>query len=95
MPPVDRLVRTGTIGLYYNPPDIGGTGIFRFINVANTPIPEPSSVELGSLGFVAPASLACSICLRFVGGSRFSMAQARAAKARERTASDGNKQFGT
>jgi RNA polymerase sigma factor (sigma-70 family) len=48
----------GTIGIYYNPPDSGGAGTFRYVHVADMPIPEPSSFVLGSLGAVALASFA-------------------------------------
>jgi RNA polymerase sigma factor (sigma-70 family) len=49
---------TGTIGVYYNPPDSGGTGTFRYIHVASIPIPEPSPVILASLGALSLGSFA-------------------------------------
>jgi RNA polymerase sigma factor (sigma-70 family) len=49
---------SGSIGIYYNPPAGKGTATFRYIHVADMPIPEPSSLSLGSLGAAALASLA-------------------------------------
>jgi hypothetical protein len=50
----------GNIGLLHHP--IGtGSAAFRYVHVAETPIPEPATVALGSLGFVALASFAFRI----------------------------------
>jgi hypothetical protein len=51
---------SGSIGIYYNPPDVGnGTATFRYVQVAVTPIPEPSAAALGSLGVIALAGFVC------------------------------------
>jgi hypothetical protein len=55
-------VPTGLPGIFYGtsipPQPTLGTAVFRSVLVADMPIPEPSSLALGSLGAVALASLA-------------------------------------
>jgi RNA polymerase sigma factor (sigma-70 family) len=58
-----NLHASGSIGIYYNPPTGNGTGTFRFVHIATAPIPEPSSIALGSLGALALAGLAFRIRL--------------------------------
>jgi RNA polymerase sigma factor (sigma-70 family) len=58
----NQFAGLGQIGLLHHP--IGtGSGTFRYVSVANVPIPEPATVALGSLGFVALASFAFRIRL--------------------------------
>jgi hypothetical protein len=61
---------SGSIGIYYNPPGGNGTATFRYIHVADMPIPEPSSLALGSLGAAALASLAFRLRPRRVRSMR-------------------------
>ena len=52
-----RFPDAGNVALLHHPRGIG-SGAFRFVQVAETPIPEPATVALGSLGAVALASFA-------------------------------------
>jgi hypothetical protein len=51
----NTILDPGTIGLLHHPTGMGA-GAFRFVQASRTPIPEPSTVVLGSLGIVALAA---------------------------------------
>jgi RNA polymerase sigma factor (sigma-70 family) len=56
-----NLHTSGSIGIYYNPPPANGSATFRYVHIATTSIPEPSSIALGSLGALALGGLAFRI----------------------------------
>jgi RNA polymerase sigma factor (sigma-70 family) len=53
-----NLHTSGSIGIYYNPPTGNGSATFRYVHIATTSIPEPSSLALSSLGALGLAGLA-------------------------------------
>jgi RNA polymerase sigma factor (sigma-70 family) len=55
----DNEYTRGITGLIWDTPALGSTTTIRYFHVANSPIPEPSSVVLGSLGFIALAGFVC------------------------------------
>lgn len=55
----------GTVGLLHHPTGLGA-GAFRFVHASPTPIPEPSTAALGSLGMIALAGFVFRIRLNRV-----------------------------
>jgi hypothetical protein len=58
----NRFPDAGNIALLHHPMGTG-SGAFRYVHVAETPIPEPATAALGSLAFIALASFAFRTCL--------------------------------
>jgi RNA polymerase sigma factor (sigma-70 family) len=63
---IDNTFPTGIAGILIDS-EASHSIAFRFVHVADMPIPEPTSVALGSLGFVALASFAFRTRLNRVG----------------------------
>jgi RNA polymerase sigma factor (sigma-70 family) len=68
---VNNQLSSGLTGVYYapalTPRNPLGTAIFRYVQVATTSIPEPTSVALGSFGFFALAGFAIRTRLNRIG----------------------------
>jgi hypothetical protein len=62
----NQIPGQGTVAIMHHPNGTG-FGSFRYVNVDNSPIPEPQSFALGSLGFVALAGFAFRTRLNRIG----------------------------